>query len=143
MWTRIEYLSEMSYITEYVIEISILLKSVLLEKGDCQSECSNSLPVILSFKANRLRRFSDITGERSGSCDNYPGCAFWRLGQEWQQPSNERLAKLKLMTTLHWSSYIIFSERNHAIQIRKPQFLLIPNYISFFHLFQFQHLNSF
>lgn len=76
MWTRIEYLSEMSYITEYVIEISILLKSVLLEKGDCQSECSNSLPVILSFKANRLRRFSDITGERSGSCDNYPGCAF-------------------------------------------------------------------
>lgn len=143
MWTRIEYLSEMSYITEYVIAILILLKSVLLEKCDCQSEYSNSLPVIPSFKENRLIRFSDITGERSGSCDNYPCHALWRLRWEWQQPSNERLAKLKLMTTLHWSSYIILSERNHAIQIRKLQFLLIPNYISFFHLFLFQHLNSF
>lgn len=56
--------------------------------------------------------------------------------------SNVMLAKLKLMTTLLNSSMIL-NKKNHAVQIGKPQLLMLPNYFSFFHLFLFCNLNSF
>ena len=78
-------MSEMSYIniiiilnelqTEYAIEITTLLKSVLLDMIIRVSEYNGSLPGILSCRGNRSIRCSYITGERAGVCANYPGSA--------------------------------------------------------------------
>lgn len=64
---------------------------------------------------NRLIAISVITGEWSGDCASHPGRALWRFGWEWQQQPNERLAKLKLMTTLH-----IIQKLIHYTQWKEP-----------------------
>lgn len=54
-------MSEMGYITEHVIGITIL-RYVPLEKGDYQGEANCSLPVVPSRKENRLIDLGTLQG---------------------------------------------------------------------------------